>query len=173
VVSERVIDQVQTTNQTQTTHSDTAQPGLAHIRTAAMLFVVTVVFVLTFAPAFLMSLNLVDYSRLVSVACRLRRKTLLIYWPTASQSTGLLHLLLQQCRQPGHLLVHEQIFPPRTRSNVLSLGSWRSLTVNLATLQPTHCEPFSRYFTPNRIHEMRTFPIDGSGVCQSVSLFVK
>jgi len=35
----------------------------AHIRTAAMLSVVTVVFVLTFAPAFLMSLEIVLYSR--------------------------------------------------------------------------------------------------------------
>jgi len=35
----------------------------AHIRTAAMLSVVTVVFVLTFAPAFLMSLDIVLYSR--------------------------------------------------------------------------------------------------------------
>jgi len=37
----------------------------AHIRTAAMLFVVTVVFLLTFAPASLMALKVVSYNRLV------------------------------------------------------------------------------------------------------------
>jgi len=37
----------------------------AHIRTAAMLFVVTLVFMLTFGPAFLMSLNVIAYHRLV------------------------------------------------------------------------------------------------------------
>ena len=72
VANERVIDEIEMT--VKPTHSDaTGGPSVgsdrvglsAHIRTAVMLFVVTVVFVLTFAPAFLMSLEVVPYSRLV------------------------------------------------------------------------------------------------------------
>ena len=68
VVSESALVEVKVTGQT--THSDVAggsdgQRLSAHIRTAAMLFVVTVVFVLTFAPAFLISLNVVSHSRLI------------------------------------------------------------------------------------------------------------
>lgn len=52
-------------------HGSTAErqrQSAAHVRTAAMLFVVTVVFLLTFAPAFLMSLEVVPYVRLVFYA---------------------------------------------------------------------------------------------------------
>jgi len=66
-VDEMIMDEIKETKHT--TRSDSAGgPGAgqsAHIRTAAMLFVVTLVFVLTFAPAFLMSLQVVSYNRLV------------------------------------------------------------------------------------------------------------
>ena len=71
-VDDDLVERIKLTDQT--AHSDTAgghgagseRHGLAsHVRTAAMLFVVTVVFVLTFAPAFLMSLEVVSYNRLV------------------------------------------------------------------------------------------------------------
>lgn len=68
VISDSALVEVKMTGRT--THSDVAggsdgQRLSAHIRTAAMLFVVTAVFLLTFAPAFLISLNVVPNIRLI------------------------------------------------------------------------------------------------------------
>lgn len=67
VVNDGVIEESKETRQS--TRRDSASgPGAgqsAHIRTAGMLFVVTVVFVLTFAPAFFMSFDVVPYNRLI------------------------------------------------------------------------------------------------------------
>ena len=67
-VIECVIDEVKTTKESTSNNANASSDRLrlsSHIRTAAMLFVVTLVFVLTFAPAFLMSLDLILYNRLV------------------------------------------------------------------------------------------------------------